>query len=79
MTCLVSGFKTKKDLKAAVDSGFDPWIIDPSIFAPFEGHASEYLKSFKNYRTGFPVCLDHPRRTKFALIGLTADGKMKVS
>ena len=76
MTCLIRGFKTKKDLKALDSQALLlVRIEDPSIFAPFYGTVDQYMSQKPTDR--FAVCLDHPKRTKFAEI-LKRNGKVIV-
>lgn len=71
MTCLVHGFKTKKEFAATVVKGYVPHVEDPSIFRPWSGKVTEH-PDFQKYGS-LAVCLDHPKRSKFALIRRVGD------
>ena len=73
MTCLIYGFKTKTDLNALdQDALLRVRMQDPSIFDPFGGTIDEYMRH--KYKDRFAVCLDHPKRMKFAEIVRTKKG-----
>ena len=71
MTCIVTGFKTKKELKvrvAAINAGTDPvrhfYINDPSIFQANHSCTSDELQEGQEF-----VVTNHPKRSWFAQIG----------
>ena len=82
MTCIVTRFKTKVQMKAAVqalnlpsmDTGASPhdfWIDDPSIFSPKPCMASAIKEGEEK------VVTNHPKRSWFAQIG-RKQGKLYV-
>ena len=74
MTCIVLGYKTKKDLKEAVAILKDVVITDPSIFNPYTGSAKARINT-----KGSIVVTNHPKRSWFAKIELNNKGELKVS
>ncbi len=63
MTCIIEGFKTKKDLIEHLSNGYAVIIYDPSIVAPRAFSTSE-LKEGEEI-----VATNHPKRSWFAQIG----------
>lgn len=70
MTKIVK-FKTKKELKKAVQTGIDFFINDPSIFSSSSYMASEIPEGISCAVT------NHPKRSWFASI-IKKDGKLIV-
>lgn len=71
MTCIV-GYQTKKELREAARAGLASITInDPSIFAPFDGAASEHPDILAGRSI---VVTNHPKRSWFAEI--TANGRV---
>jgi hypothetical protein len=78
MTCIANAdkYKTKKSfLEAIKTQGADRiHIEDPSIVAPFYGTVAQYMATHKSM-----TVTNHPKRSWFAAITLTADGSLKLS
>lgn len=72
MTCIIEGFKTKKELRDAIKAGVDPSIVDPSIFRPRVFRASEIPNNTS------VVVTNHPKRSWFVEICKGRDGKILV-
>jgi hypothetical protein len=70
MVCIVS-FKTKKDLKEAIENDKPVWIEDPSIVNP-RTFAADEIKEGEGV-----VVTNHPKRSYFVSIKRIG-GKLKV-
>lgn len=70
--------------KAALQSALNekPGAVgfyNPSMFLPFDEKAHFSGNDIRPDATGFAVVMDHPARTRFAMVSRRADGTFKVS
>ena len=78
MTCFVSGFKTKKAFKEAVEAGATIYIQNPSPFLPGT-HEIHNGAKVDEIRYGHPVLVtNHPKRSWYAIIERKDNGKLVV-
>lgn len=77
MTCIVKGFKTKKDLAAAAKAGEPIQISNPS---PFPQGTYEWNGWAADMPIGkVAIVTNHPKRSWFAQITKRPDGTLRVS
>lgn len=68
-------FKSKKDFKAAVESGKDVYLHDPGFHDPKSGRVSEIVDKF---HPGTLTVTNHPKRSWYAQVVRDKTGKIRV-
>jgi hypothetical protein len=72
MTCIVTGFPTKKALREALAAGRTAYITNPSVFPPSRFEHEGWTDSIPLGKT--VIVTNHPKRSWFAQITRTEKG-----